>query len=717
VVSPGELNADEQANLARLSQANRPQINDLDLGHYIRMRWMHFRNQRNMGHNSLNNRMLRAQRMFEGQYDPQKLAEIVKFGGSIVYSRLVAVKCRGATSLLRDVYLSAERPWDVQPQPDPPVPASIMAAIAQLVASEAAQAKAQGQDVDPETTHGRYLGLVHGAQQAALRQAMTQAEGAADRMDDILQAGGFYDALSEFLVDLPLRPFACIKGPTVRMVPKLVWSNAGGQRQASVQTVPQMCWERIDCQNLYWDPGAASIESAELIERKKLTRNDLNQVMNLPGYNQDAIRGALEDYARGLRDWMDTPDVESALLAGRESPSQNQSQLIDAAEYHGMVQGRVLLDNGVPREQIQDLDRDYMVQSWVVGRYTIKTQIQPNPRQRHPYYVTSFEKVPGSIAGHGLPDILEDMQEIANASLRSLVNNMSISSGPQVVINTELLSPDTDEDNLYPWKRWKVMSDPLGQQRPPVDFFQPQSNAQELMTIYSAISGLADDISAIPRYLTGESLKGGAGRTASGLSMLMGNAQKVLQTVAANVDEDVIRGVLTNLYDMLMLTDQSGLLTGDEQIKVNGVVVALQKDTEQQKRLQFLQLTANPLDAKIVGEVGRARVLRAVSSDLGLPDDVVPDDDTVQQQAQDEKQMQLTLMAANMNKNAGTGGAAGGAGAGGPSPAAPGGDSSAPPAPASPVADAAAQAQGMQPSMPQSPTMQNAAPRTNTVTQ
>jgi len=346
---------------------------------------------------------------------------------------------------------------------------------------------------------------------------------------------------------------------------------------------------------------------------------------------------------------MDSPDVEQALLQARESPTLNRSHLIDAAEYHGLMQGQMLLENGIDRSLVPDLDREYMVESWVVGRYTIKTQISPSPRQRHPYYVSSFEKVPGTIAGHGLPDILEDLQEVANATLRALVNNMSIASGPQVVINTELLDPSTNEDNLYPWKRWKVFSDPLsGANRDPVHFFQPNSNAQELMAIYNAISSLADDISAIPRYTTGESLKGGAGRTASGLSMLMGNAQKVLQTVAANIDEDVIRGVLESLYDMVMLTDETGLLSGSEQIQVNGVVVALQKETESQKRLQFLQITANPLDAEIVGEVGRGRVLRALAQDLGLPDDIVPDDEAIQQQTAAKKQAQMMTIQNNI---------------------------------------------------------------------
>ena len=57
-----------------------------------------------------------------------------------------------------------------------------------------------------------------------------------------------------------------------------------------------------------------------------------------------------------------------------------------------------------------------------------------------------FEKVPGTVHGHGLPDILEDLQQICNATLRALVNNMGISSGPQVVVNTEFLDPIENVD-------------------------------------------------------------------------------------------------------------------------------------------------------------------------------------------------------------------------------------------------------------------------------
>jgi hypothetical protein len=242
------------------------------------------------------------------------------------------------------------------------------------------------------------------------------------------------------------------------------------------------------------------------------------------------------------------------------------------------------------------------------------------------------------------------------------------------------------------------LSDPLGSNREPVTFFQPNSNAQELIQIYQALNNLSDDISAIPRYATGESLSGGAGRTASGLSMLMGNAQKVLQTVAANIDIDVMRGILESLYDMIMLTDQSGLLSGEEQIKVNGVVVALQKETEHQKQLQFLQITANPVDIQIIGITGRGRVLRALAQGLGLPDDIVPDDETLAQNDAQQKQMAM-LQAVSGAANAKGGG-----------PAAPGGPPSGNGAPSG-----AAMAQGNQAPTPPPASLSQVAPPVNTV--
>src|SRR5258708_21415641 len=206
----------------------------------------------------------------------------------------------------------------------------------------------------------------------------------------------------------------------------------------------------------------------------------------------------------------------------------NESWLLDQLEFHGNVQGEVLLQAGVPERQIPDPLRDYGCAVWLIGRYVIKVQLNPSPRKRHPYFSTSFEKVPGTPVGNALPDTIGDLQDGANAAFRSIVNNMAMSSGPQVVVHDDRLSGMENGEQIYPWKRWHVMSDPLGNSSatvPPVDFFQPANNVQALVQVFELMYTMADDVSAIPRYLQGGAA-GGAGRTASGLAMLMGNAAK-----------------------------------------------------------------------------------------------------------------------------------------------------------------------------------------------
>jgi hypothetical protein len=157
--------------------------------------------------------------------------------------------------------------------------------------------------------------------------------------------------------------------------------------------------------------------------------------------------------------------------------------------------------------------------------------------------------------------------------------------------------------------------------------------------VYTAFSAMADEASAIPKFMTGSPPAGGLGRTASGLSMLMQNSSKILQTVASNIDIDVIDPVINALLDMVMLTDQTGLLTGEEKVRVLGVQVAQQRETQRARQLEFLQLTANPIDMSIIGPKGRAQVLRNVATEIGLPgENIVPSDDVLDQK---EKQQQM----------------------------------------------------------------------------
>ena len=115
-------------------------------------------------------------RMFNGTYDASKLQEIRKFGGSEVYARIVSMKCRGASSLLRDIYLGPERPWGLGPDEDPEIPPEILDAIKQLVTAESDGLSQTGAPPDPGAIRDRVTNLIEAARDAAKRRAKDQAK-------------------------------------------------------------------------------------------------------------------------------------------------------------------------------------------------------------------------------------------------------------------------------------------------------------------------------------------------------------------------------------------------------------------------------------------------------------------------------------------------------------------------------------------------------------
>jgi len=621
VVSPSDLSrADEED---KKDEQQTFEVNSVIA--YVRDRWEIMRNHRESS--GLEERLMRSLRTFNGEYDPQTLSAIREFGGSEVYSRIVGTKARSATALLRDIYFSNERPWDIEPTDSPEIPNDMTDAIPQLVQSEVQSAIQGGYQPTEEEITQRMRNLMDAARQAAREKAEKEAEKATKEVNDFLQEGKFYESLSEILVDVPLFPYAVMKGPVVRMAQSVSYKN----RKPEVVQEPKLFWQRVSPFDFFWLPGAVSVEDSDVIERLHWTRRDLNDLIDLPGWNQGAVRNALGEFDNGHLDLQMSSDSERAEQENREQPGWNRSNIINAIEFHGTIKGSKLLEVGFTSQQVPDPLLDYAVEAWIVGRHLLKIQINPNPRKRHPYFVTSFEKVPGTPVGHALPDMLSDIGDVANAAMRNLVNNMGIASGPQVTVMTNNLSEGEDPTKLYPWKRWMMEQNEFGDKMSrPLDFYQPSSNASELLGIYNNMTEIADEVSAIPRYITGSGAPGGAGRTASGLSMLMNNASKVLQQVAHNIDHDIIQDTLQALYDLIMVADTGVDLRGDESIVVKGVARVAEKETERARQLEFLSLTANPFDLQITGLEGRAEVLRAIADDLNLGEgSAIPDKDTL----------------------------------------------------------------------------------------
>ena len=144
-----------------------------------------------------------------------------------------------------------------------------------------------------------------------------------------------------------------------------------------------MFWNRVSPFDVWWTPGVSNIADAAVIERTRVTRADLNQLIGLPGYNEAAIREVLKWYGRSgyVEVNASTAETPRALAESREDPRMNQSGMIDMLEYHGYVQGEMLLEHGFTTAEIEDPMRDYFVDAFKIGRYIIKVQLSPSPEK------------------------------------------------------------------------------------------------------------------------------------------------------------------------------------------------------------------------------------------------------------------------------------------------------------------------------------------------
>lgn len=303
----------------------------------------------------------------------------------------------------------------------------------------------------------------------------------------------------------------------------------------------------------------------------------------------------------------------------------------------------MLLDWGMDEAEIEDPLDEYHIEAWLIGNYVIKATINPDPLHRKPYYKTSWENVPGCFWGNSVPDLCRDAQAVCNAAARALVNNMGLASGPQVMVNTSRLPEGDTITTMYPWKIWLYEDDGYGSNgsMAPVSFFQPGSNSQELMQIYQQFSVMADEYTGIPRYMTGDAATGGAGRTASGLSMLMSNAGRTIKGVISSIDR-VLEPAIERLYvyNMQFLDDPD--LKGDLKIVARGATALVMKEQQQQRVNEVFQMCLqSPVLQQIVGPTGIAYLFRNVLERLNInADELVPSPEILKvQQAQQQAQM------------------------------------------------------------------------------
>ena len=150
------------------------------------------------------------------------------------------------------------------------------------------------------------------------------------------------------------------------------------------------------------------------------------------------------------------------------------------------------------------------------------------------------------------------------------------------------------------------------------------NTAPENLQMYQISRQLADEETGLPSIMHGQTGVSGTGRTASGLSMLLGGASLSLKTVIKNIDDHLLKPLGEAMFQWNMqFNEQAPDIQGDLEIKPRGVSAVMQKEVRSQRLTTLLQTVGNPMLAPFIKIPNLIREL-AISQDID-PDSLVND--------------------------------------------------------------------------------------------
>lgn len=663
------LKARKNANIKSLQQVvdektakDQPvdveQIVSNDLNAYIMTCWEKAKEAKR----DVETRLLRATKQRKGEYDDDKLAEIKKFGGSEVFFNQTNVVCRAAESMLNELIEgNNEKPWALAPSPVPEMPQSFLATVGDMVAMEAQSIPIQ---LTPKEITEAQSKIIDDANQIVEEDAHIKAEKMERKIDDYLLEGDWMKELKACVSDV-VTMTGIFKAPTLTMTKVLAWENDPVTKKSKVVVKEKLKYKynRVSPWNAYPSPNSSEINDGFFIEKHRLQRKQLSGMMKVPGYDKDAIKEILTKGGGKL--WLASDTQNQTIAEGKETSTTFDSpeDLFDALEFWGSVSGKMLREWGFSEKnkelqnkpEIKD-EETYEINAWLIDGKCIRAILNPDPLGEKPYYKCSFEDIPGEFWGRGIPDIARPAQEILCGVARALQNNVAIASAPMVGIDISRLAAGANID-LHPWKVFEM--DGTGSGMPyegggdPLKFFMPEMKARELQGIIDGFRKYMEDHTGIPSYAYGMSNQGGAGRTATGLSMLMNQAGKGIKNVMGKFSDNVINGSVKRTFQYEMLFGADDSIKGDLEVQARGVAALLAKEQLLIRKAELLTLTNNPTDMGIIGIEGRAEMLRDVlKSGYMNVDRIIPPQKEIrrkveeaQKQAQEQQLAQAQQMA------------------------------------------------------------------------
>ena len=467
--------------------------------------------------------------------------------------------------------------------------------------------------------------------------AMIAAKKMQKKIQDQLEESNASKHLRSTAFEMALFGTGVMKGPFAVDKEYPNW-NDDGEYDPVFKTVPQV--SHVSVWNFYPDPDASNMDEAQyIIERHKMSRSQLRALKKRPYFRASVIDEAVaygENYEKKY--WEDD-------LADY-APDQGIDRF-EVLEYWGMVDVEMLLEYGVdiPKE-LEEID-ELQANVWICNGKVLRMVLNPFKPARIPFMAAPYELNPYSFFGVGIAENMDDTQTLMNGFMRMAVDNAVLSGNLLIEVDETNLVPGQDL-SVYPGKVFRRQGGAPGQALFGTKF---PNVAQENLQLFDKARVLADESTGFPSFAHGQTGVMGVGRTASGISMLMGAASGTIKTVIKNVDDYLLRPLGEGLFRFNMQFDFDPEIKGDLEVKARGTESLMANEVRSQRLMQFLQVASNPALAPFAKF---QYIIREIAKSLDLDPDKVTNDIN-------EAAIQAELMKGFQQEQAQQGGAPAGA--------------------------------------------------------
>lgn len=552
-------------------------------------------------------------RAFNSSYSPEERAAFNRNRArSRVFVGLTRTKVMAAYSRIIDLLLqSGDKPWSIAPTPVPELAMESEVEIKRQAIGEMGQFSMDLPESDFNSfTAERESELREVERQQILESAKASAEQMEREVEDQLVEGQFEAHLKSAILEMCVVGNGAIKGATMRVERETRWLEMGNGWEISHQESLSPQISAVSVFDLYPDPYAISMSDATgIFERHVLTRSQLRELGESGrGFDTDTIEQVIRENEGGTHSQLDH-EVERRQIAGLTTTTD--SGRFDVLEYWGQVDGHDLMECGC-RIEVDEVTRELQANVWICGGRVIKAQLNPYKRDLLPYQIVPYERIPHQFWGIGVARMMRDSQVTMNTAVRVFLDNLSISSGPQVEINLDLLDPGEDPTDLHPWKVWLRSGGDSA--TPMLRFYQPTNVSGNLGTVIELFRRFADEETSLPSYTHGQQMPG-LNKTATGMSMLMGAANVVIKSVIKNIDDFMIRPLIQSMVDWNMQWSEKEEIKGDLKVVARGSTALVAREIQSQRLIQFMEMTANPVDATLTD---REYLLRSAAESMDI---------------------------------------------------------------------------------------------------